>query len=217
MSARKACDLLKLSRSVYRYQAKPRDDEPIIQGLLGLVGTYPRFGFAKLFILLRRQGHPWNHKRVYRVYCQLRLNLKRRAKKRLPSREAVPLSVPAFINQSWSMDFMSDCLYDGRRFRTLNIVNDFNREVLAIEADRSLPAERVTRVLDRIVEWRVYPDSIRVDNGPEFISATLLDWAETHQVKLKFIQPGKTTQNAYVERFNRSFRTDVLATTSLIH
>lgn len=211
MSLRKACSLLKLSRSVYRYQAKPRSDEDVIQALLALVEQYPRFGFAKLFILLRRQGHPWNHKRVYRVYCQLGLNLKRRAKKRLPPREAVPLSVPADINHSWSMDFMNDALYDGRRFRTLNVVDDFNREALAIEVDRSLPAERVTRVLDRIAQWRGYPESIRVDNGPEFISATLLGWAEEHQVKLNFIQPGKPTQNAYIERFNRSFRTEVLS------
>lgn len=211
LSLRKACTLIGLSRSVYQYQAKQRNDEPIIQGLLDLVERYPRFGFAKYFVLLRNQGHVWNHKRVHRVYCQLGLNLKRRTKKRLPTRLAIPLEVPASVNQSWSMDFMSDCLYDGRRFRTLNVLDDFNREILAIEADRSLPAQRVTRVLDQIVAWRGYPNSIRVDNGPEFISATLLEWAEKHQVELKFIQPGKPTQNAYIERFNRSFRTEVLS------
>ena len=145
------------------------------------------------------------------MYCALGLNLKRRAKKRLPARRREQLAVPVQMNLCWSMDFMSDSLYDGRRFRTLNIVDDFNREVLAIEVDTSLTAERVIRVLDRISEWRGYPVSIRVDNGPEFISATLADWAEEHGIELKFIQPGKPTQNAYIERFNRSFRTEVLS------
>lgn len=211
LSLRKACHLLSLSRSVYHYQAKPNKDEPVIEALLALVNRYPRFGFAKLFVVLRREGHPWNHKRVYRVYCQLGLNLKRRTKKRLPARTAQPLFVPDTFNKSWSMDFMNDCLYDGRRFRTLNVVDDFNREVLAIEVDMSLPTERVIRVLDRIAQWRGYPDRIRVDNGPEFISAKLTDWAERHQLKLHFIQPGKPTQNAYIERFNRSFRNEILS------
>ncbi len=195
---------------MYRYQPKPRDDTPLIDGLLALLEQYPRFGIKKLFILLRKQGHGWNHKRVYRVYCQLGLNLKRRTKKRLPGRYPQVLAIPASVNQCWSMDFMSDCLYAGRRFRTLNIVDDFNREVLAIEVDLSLTAERVVRVLNRLSEWRGLPQAIRVDNGPEFISCALADWADDHEVELKFIQPGKPTQNAYIERFNRSFRTGVL-------
>ena len=210
MSLRKACAALSLSRSVYAYRPVPRDDSPVIEALMALLQDHPRFGFPKLFVLLRKQGHRWNHKRVYRIYCQLGLNMKRRTKKRLPTRQPQPLVQPESVNHCWSMDFMSDCLYDGRRFRTLNIVDDFNREALAIEVDLSLAAERVCRVLDRISEWRGYPQAIRVDNGPEFISATLAGWAEDHQVKLKFIQPGKPTQNAYVERFNRSFRTEVL-------
>ncbi|MFP3790490.1 IS3 family transposase, partial [Legionella pneumophila serogroup 9] len=171
---------------------------------------YPAYGFSKLLKVLRRQGHRWNHKRVYRVYCELKLNMRRKGKKRLPNRSPAPLSVPASINQCWSMDFMCDALMCGRRFRTFNIVDDFNREVLAIEIDLSLPAQRVIRVLERVVAWRGFPAKLRMDNGPEFISSTLADWAEKHQVALEFIKPGKPTQNSFIERFNRTYRTEIL-------
>lgn len=210
ISIRTACAALKLSRSVYRYTPKPVDDGPVIEALLTLVERYPRYGFDKYRTLIKEQGQLWNHKPIHRVYCQLGLNLKRRLKKRLPSRDPQPLIVTESANQCWSMDFMSDCLYDGRRFRLLNIVDDFNREVLAIEVDMSLTSERVVRVLERIAEWRGYPQAIRVDNGPEFISLTLARWAEDYQVELKFIQPGKPTQNSYIERFNKSLRHEVL-------
>ena len=172
--------------------------------------TYPAYGFGKLLHILRRQGHAWNHKRVHRVYCQLNLNMRRRGKRRLPSRNPQTLSVPSVINQSWSMDFMSDSLVCGRRFRTFNVVDDFNREALAIEIDLSLPAPRIIRVLERIIAWRGYPQQIRMDNGPEFISTALADWAETHGIHLEFIQPGKPTQNSFVERFNRTYRDEML-------
>mgnify|MGYP002776329879 FL=1 len=155
-------------------------------------------------------GHKWNHKRVHRVYCALKLNKRRKGKKRLPSRSPDPLNVPGAINLCWSIDFMSDALMCGRRFRTFNVVDDFNREVLAIEVDLSLPAQRVIRVLERIVAWRGLPAKLRMDNGPEFISVSLADWAEEHQIQLEFIKPGKPTQNSYVERFNRTYRTEVL-------
>jgi putative transposase len=144
------------------------------------------------------------------VYTELKLNLRRKGKKRLPSRNPQPLAVPAEINQSWSMDFMSDVLTNGHRFRTLNIIDDFNREALAIEIDLSLPSSRVVRVLDRLVETHGYPRQIRIDNGPEFISITVAAWAEQHGVHLEFIKPGKPTQNSYVERFNRTYREEVL-------
>jgi len=211
LSARKACTLVKLSRSVYRYIPQPSQDGEVIDALNRLAEQHPRLGFGKYFPLLRKQGHPWNHKRVYRVYCALGFNLKRRTRKRLPSRAPQPLTVVAAANQCWSMDFMSDALYSGRRFRSLNIVDDFNREALAIDIDFSLTAERVVRILERIVAERGYPQAIRVDNGPEFISFTLATWAEKHHVQLKFIQPGKPTQNSYIERFNRSFRYEVLS------
>ncbi|MEZ8053402.1 DDE-type integrase/transposase/recombinase [Vibrio atlanticus] len=130
---------------------------------------YPAYGFSKLFKILRRWGHPWNHKRVYRVYCALKLNLRRKGKKRLPNRNPAPLAVPEYVNACWSMDFVSDALHCGRRFRTLNIVDDFNREALAIEVDLNLPAQRVIRTLERLIAWRGVPSKIRVDNGPEFI------------------------------------------------
>ena len=171
---------------------------------------YPAYGFGKLFKILRRWDHSWNHKRVHRIYCELRLNKRRRGKKRLPSRHPQPLSVPATANQCWSMDFMSDALMCGRRFRTFNVVDDFNREALSIEIDLNLPAPRVIRVLERLVAWRGYPDKLRMDNGPEFISAALAEWAEMHGIELEFIQPGKPTQNSYVERFNRTYRDEIL-------
>src|SRR5712692_963943 len=126
----------------------------------------------------RRLGHRWNHKRVYRVYCSLKLNKRRKGKRRLPTRNPAPLAVTQTMNECWSADFMSDALWGGRRFRTLNVVDDFNREALAIEVDFSLTAERVVRVLERIAAVRGYPLKLRSDNGPEFIALALADWAE---------------------------------------
>ncbi len=163
-----------------------------------------------MFPIIRRHGHKWNHKRVYRVYCELKLNMRRKGKKRLPSRNPEPLSVPESINQCWSIDFMSDALWCGRKFRTFNMVDDFNREALAIEIDLNLPAQRIIRVMDRIAAWRGYPLKLRMDNGPELTSVRLAEWAETHGVKLDFIQPGKPTQNSFIERFNRTYREEVL-------
>ncbi len=136
--------------------------------------------------------------------------MRRKGKKRLPSRNPEPLSVPESINQCWSIDFMSDALWCGRKFRTFNMVDDFNREALAIEIDLNLPAQRIIRVMDRIAAWRGYPLKLRMDNGPELTSVRLAEWAETHGVKLDFIQPGKPTQNSFIERFNRTYREEVL-------
>jgi putative transposase len=159
---------------------------------------------------MRIEGYLWNHKRVHRVYKSLGLNIRRKVRRRLPSRVKQPLEQPDKINYTWSMDFMSDSLTSGRKFRTLNLMDDFNREALAIEADTSLPAERVIRILEDVICWRGKPRQIRVDNGPEFISQKLTNWCEQQDISLLYIQPGKPTQNAYVERFNGSFRKDVL-------
>lgn len=144
------------------------------------------------------------------MYKLLKLNMKRKGKRRLPARILQPLEVVNAMNVSWSMDFMSDALQSGRKLRTFNLIDDFNREALAIEIDTSLPAERVIRVLDQVVQWRGKPKRIRVDNGPEFISTKLSLWCEDRGIQLQFIQPGKPTQNAYIERFNGSFRKDIL-------
>lgn len=210
LSIRRSCLAFRLSRTVYGYCPKPRDDAPIIETLVSLAEKHPRYGFHKLLLLVRRLGHGWNHKRVYRVYCELKLNLRRKGKKRLPSRNPEKLAVPETANVCWSIDFMSDALMNGQRFRTFNVLDDFNREALAIEVDTSLPAARIVRVLERVTAWRGIPAKLRMDNGPELISAALAEWAEKRGIELEFIQPGKPTQNSFIERFNRTFRDEVL-------
>lgn len=210
MSIRGACSAVEISRTVYRYQPNTQKDQPVIEAILALADEHPSRGFGKLFTMLRRQGRRWNHKRVHRVYCGLKLNMRRKGKRRLPNRNPDPLSVPESINQCWSADFMSDALWCGQRFRTFNLVDDFNREGLAIEIDTNLPAQRIIRVLDRVASERGYPVKLRVDNGPELISIQMADWAETHGVDLEFIQPGKPMQNGFIERFNRTYREEVL-------
>ena len=210
MSQRQACKALGLLRSVYRYRPRADRDQEIIDALLELAHQKPEYGFSKLFEILRRRGHGWNHKRVHRIYCALRLNKRRKGKRRLPSRNPAPLAASLRMNECWSADFMSDVLWSGRRFRTFNVVDDFNREGLAIEVDLNLPAERVVRVLERVAAWRGYPQKLRLDNGPELVAVALAEWAESHEVKLEFIEPGKPMQNAFIERFNRSYREAVL-------
>ncbi|RDT52850.1 IS3 family transposase [Escherichia coli] len=210
MSIRRACRMLSLSRTVFLYQPDTRRDEPVIVALTVAAERYPRYGFNKLFQILRRQGNSWNHKRVHRIYCLLKLNFRRKGKQRLPVRNPSPLATPEALNQSWSIDFMHDALVCGRRSRTFNVVDDFNREALAIEIDLNIPAQRVVRVLDRIVANRGYPLKLRMDNGPELISLTLAQCPEEHGVALEFIKPGKPTQNAFIERFNRTYRTEIL-------
>ena len=210
ISERRACTLLQVSRTVFHYQAKRKDDEPVRESLLSLAKRNRRWGCDKMSDYLRKEHPEWNHKRIRRIYCDLGLHLKVKPRKRLPARSPKPLMQPEKRNQSWSLDFMRDSLAGGRPFRTLNILDDFNREVLWIEIDLSLPAERVVRVLEMVASWRGYPIQIRMDNGPELISRILAIWAEQHGVRLVFIQPGKPAQNGYVERFNRTFREDIL-------
>jgi putative transposase len=210
LSERRACRLVKLSRSVFRYQASLRDDTEIQSRLAELAARHPEFGFRKMFLTLRRLGHSWNHKRVYRIYCALKLNLKRKHKRRLPTRDPLPLAVPIAVNQCWSADFMSDALWNGRCFRTFNVIDDFNREALAVEIDTGISAVRVIRILDQIAARRGLPACIRFDNGPEFTALAVADWAEENGVQLAFIKPGRPMQNGFIERFNRSFREAVL-------
>ena len=210
MSERRACDAVELSRTVYRYEPLPSRDLEISEALRQLAAKHPEMGFGKFFSMLRREGKSWNHKRVHRVYCRIKLNKRRKHKRRLPARNPAPLAVPESVNQCWSADFMSDALWDGRRFRTFNVVDDYNREALSIEIDLSLPSRRVVRVLDRIAEWRGLPAKLRFDNGPEFTAIAVADWAEANGVELEFIKPGKPMQNGFVERFNRTYREAVL-------
>ena len=207
-SARRAA--LRISRSAFLYEPTPREDSLVITTLLELAERYSRYGFAKYFAVLRRDGYTWNHKRVYRIYRQLQLNMRRKGKRRLPSRAPVRLEAQSVVNGCWSVDFMSDTLMHGQRFRTFNVLDDFSREVLAVEVNTNLPAARIIRVLDRIAAWRGYSTKTLMDNGLEFVSAQLAGWALQHGIDLEFTQPGKPTQNSYVERFNRTFREEVL-------
>jgi len=213
ISIRLACDTYGISETCYRYQAKLNDENAeIADWLIRLTHHQRNWGFGLCFLYLRNvQGFPWNHKRVYRIYRELELNLRIKPKKRLNREKPEPLAVPQAINDCWSMDFMHDQLADGRTFRLFNVIDDYNREGLGIEVDLSLPSLRVTRALDQIIEWRGKPSRIRCDNGPEYISQTLADWADQHGIRLEFIQPGKPQQNAYIERYNRTVRYDWLA------
>jgi putative transposase len=156
------------------------------------------------------KGFPWNHKRVYRLYRELELNMRIKPKRRIVREKPATLAVPERINVCWSMDFMHDQLHNARSYRLFNVIDDFNREGLGIEVDFSLPAARVIRSLDQIIEWRGKPECIRCDNGPEYISKLLAQWAERHNIKFLFIQPGNPQQNAYIERYNRTVRYDWL-------
>ncbi len=203
-----ACRTFGVSQTCYRYRRKLNaENEVIADWLLRLTGARRSWGFGLCYLHLRNvKGFGWNHKRVYRIYCKLELNLRIKPRKRLHREKPEPLAVPDAPNQVWSMDFMADQLADGRSFRTLNVLDDFNREGLGIEIDFSLPSERVVRTLDRIIEWRGEPDAIRVDSGPEYVSGTQQSWAERRGVAIRYIQPGKPQQNAYVERYNRTVR-----------
>lgn len=207
-SIRVVCHVFSISETCYRYKAKLNDENAqIADWLLRLSVTYKRWGFGLCFLYLRNvQGHGWNHKRVYRIYRELELNLRIKPKRRIKRDKPEALHVPDAINQTWSIDFMSDALIDGRSLRTFNVLDDYNREGLGIEVDFSLPAARVIRSLEQIIEWRGKPAAIRCDNGPEYISHLLKDWAMKQQITLLYIQPGKPTQNAYIERFNRTAR-----------
>lgn len=177
-------------------------DQVVIGALNAMVEKRPRWGFWKCFDRLRLDGYQWNHKRVHRVYKAMKLNLPRRTKRRLPKRVQQPMVVEARANAGWAMDFMSDTLYHGRRFRTLNILDEGVRKVLDIVVDTSIPGGRVVRTLDQLLEWRGKPTAIRVDNGPEYLSQIFADWCRRHHIQLRYIQPGKPNQNAYIERFN---------------
>lgn len=212
LSIRLACETFGISETCYRYQPKLSDENAeIADWLIRLTHNQRNWGFGLCFLHLRNvKGYGWNHKRVYRIYRELELNLRIKPKKRVVREKPQPLAVPGAINQVWSMDFMHDSLEDGRTYRLFNVIDDFNREGLGIEVDFSLPAERVIRVLDQLIEWRGKPQALRCDNGPEYVSAALTNWAEQRDIRIEYIQPGKPQQNAYIERYNRTVRYDWL-------
>jgi putative transposase len=196
ISVRLACVVYGISETCYRYQATLDGENALVADwLLKLTQTHKRWGFGLCFLYLRNvKGYAWNHKRVYRIYRELELNLRIRPRRRIKRDYPGELHVPTAPNQVWSMDFMSDQLASGKTFRTFNVLDDYNREGLGIEVDLSLPAQRVMRA------------ALRCDNGPEYISQSLVDWANKNRITLMYIQPGKPTQNAYIERFNRTAR-----------
>lgn len=212
VSIRLACEAVGISETCYRYTPKLSDEnKQIAEHLIRLTSENKNWGFGLCFLYLRNvRGFRWNHKRVYRIYKELRLNLRIKRRKRLKREKPDALTVPNVINHCWSMDFMHDRLQDGRPFKLFNVIDDFNREGLCIDIDFSLPASRVIRSLDQIIEWRGKPTQIRCDNGPEYVSCILAKWAIKRNIKLLFIEPGKPQQNAYIERYNRTVRYDWL-------
>jgi len=176
-----------------------------------LAAARPRFGYRRLHVLLRREGRVVNRKRVYRLYRREGLAVRKRPRKKLRAVRPMPLPSPSRVNERWAMDFVHDYLADGRRLRTLNVLDAFTRECHAIEVDTSLAGGRVARVLDELVAKHGKPEGITVDNGPEFVSQALDRWAFANGVTLHFIQPGKPVQNAHVESFNGRFRDECLS------
>jgi putative transposase len=201
---------MNISTSVLRYCPRPDTSRQLHERIVSLAGQRRRFGYRRIHILLAREGWRVNVKRVYRLYRNAGLAVRKSNRKRIGLTERVPLLLPEAPNHAWSMDFVHDGLADGRRLRCLNVVDDCTREIIVIEVDTSISGERVVRVLNRIAEHRPLPRMIRVDHGPEFTSLALDAWAHAHGVKLAFIQPGKPTQNAYIESFNGRFRDECL-------
>ena len=192
------------------YYEKKKDDSIVIDKLNKLAEQLPTRGFDEYYGRIREEGIKWNRKRVLRVYRLMKLKRRKKRRRRLPERVKTPLIQPLAANLVWSADFMHDTLYNGRKIRILNIIDDYNREALYVEAHFSYPGERVVRALEILEMERGLPEQIRVDNGPEFRSQVFTEFCELKCIKINYIQPGKPTQNAYIERFNRLFREDIL-------
>lgn len=212
LAVARGCDGVGWSRSAsYRERVDWQvRDAGVMEALNELVKAFPRWGFWTYVDPCETLEYPWNHKRLYGVYCALGLNQPRRTKRKLPTRERELLIVPQHADQVWSADFMSDALYRGSRFRAFNVIDDFNREALAIEIDTSLRAGRLIRVFERLQAERGWPDILQADNGPEFLAQEFVQWLNDHGVFIHSIQPGKPNQNAFIERFNRTHRNEVL-------
>jgi putative transposase len=203
VSIKVACQAFQVSETCYWYQPRRKAENDVIAGwLIRLTENRRGWGFGLCFLYLRNvKGYLWNHKRVYRIYKELELNLRIKPKKWLRRQKPETLSVPEGINYVWSLDFMHDQLTNRRPFRLLNVIDDFNREALGIEADFSLPTERLIRALEQIISWRGKPNIIRCDNGPENVSSAVQTWASKHGIRMEYIQLVPPQQNACIERF----------------
>ena len=211
MSERHACSLAALHRSTRRYRHRRAEPAALVARMRELAAQRPRFGYRRLHVLLVREGHAANRKRVYRLYRREGLAVRKRPRRKLRANRPLPLVALCRPNQRWAMDFVHDYLADGRRLRTLNVLDAYTRECHAIEVDTALCGGRVVRVLDALIAKHGTPEGITVDNGPEFISQALDRWAFANGVALHFIQPGKPVQNAHVESFNSRFRDECLS------
>lgn len=212
LSERRACLLVDISSSVYRYQPKPDDDDQVRKRMRELAEQRKRFGSPRLHIMLKREGLVINHKRTERLYREEGLALRKKRRRKGAAGARVVMPPAGRVNERWSMDFVSDSVVTGRRFRALTIVDDFSRECPRIEVDTSLGGRRVAGVLDQLAEARGLPEVITIDNGPEFAGKVLDEWAYRRGVKLNFIRPGKPIENAYVESFNGRLRDECLNT-----
>lgn len=211
ISERRACLLVGLSRTVLHYASTAQPENEQLQArLVELAGERRRFGYRRLHALVRREGVQVNHKRIYRLYSDAGLSVRRRKKRHGVAVERQALELPSSPNQVWSMDFVSDALANGRRIKVLTIVDDFSKEAIDLAVDFGISGHYVTRVLDQAARFRGYPKAIRTDQGPEFTGKALDQWAYQHGVQLKLIQAGKPTQNAFIESFNGRFRDECL-------
>ena len=211
-SQARSCGLVGLGRSTWRYRSRRPADEEIRTKLRELAQRRTRFGYRRLAIFLRREGHVVNHKKVFRLYRSEGLTLPRKRRKKPLGMRQAPLSRPTRCNERWSMDFVMDRFREGRRFRIFTLVDDFSRECLATYADTSISGVRVVRLLEELAATRGLPQTLVSDNGPEFTSRAMLTWAQHRGVTPHLIDPGKPTQNAFIESFNGSFRDECLNT-----
>jgi len=209
VSISRACRVVKLPKSMFYYK-NIRDDSETIDKLNWLADRHPTEGQDLYYSRIRQQGFLWNYKRVRRVYLLLGMNRRKKTKRRVPARIKVPLAVPGQSGEMWSVDFMSDVLVNKRKFRTLNVIDDYNRQAITVEAAYSMPAARVTQILEYAIKEQGKPVCIRVDNGPEFVSKEFRDWCAQKGITIRHTQPGKPMQNGYIERFNRTFRENIL-------
>ena len=210
LSERRACRYTGFSRATVRYRSLRSPERVLRERLRELATERPRWGYRRLHVLLRREGHRINHKRVYRLYREEGLAVRRRRRRKRVSVKRQPLSVVQAPNRRWSLDFLTDTLVSGRRFRCLTVVDEFTRESLAVEAGFSIPSRQVIEVLEGLVRERGQPETLLTDNGPEFTSRAFDAWAYDRGIQLHFIEPGKPVQNAFIESFNGSFRDECL-------